>query len=189
MKDLKNHFKDWLIKQGLSQTTPSGKHSTVYYYVGLIDKICDTKGYDDWNELASNTFNILHTDKTLTAKNRTVLTKFNEFLYEIEYLRILIPNNAFRISPDTDYVEVLTTIREPTAATPRIVGDDKDANRVLFPPKEVYDILHLSNTRCLRRWAEWGKGPKPIKDSSGRVWYHRDELNKFIARQFPKKIY
>ena len=37
---LKN-FKDFLIEQGYSEFTPSGKPSTVYDYVKRVEKICD----------------------------------------------------------------------------------------------------------------------------------------------------
>ena len=35
------NFKDFLIEQGYSEFTPSGKPSTVYDYVKRVEKICD----------------------------------------------------------------------------------------------------------------------------------------------------
>lgn len=37
-------FKDYLIEQGYSQFTPSGKPSTVYDYMKRVEKICDREG-------------------------------------------------------------------------------------------------------------------------------------------------
>ncbi len=38
---MKEKFKSYLIKQGYSELTPSGKPSTVYDYIKRVDKICN----------------------------------------------------------------------------------------------------------------------------------------------------
>lgn len=44
MTDLKEKFRDWLIKQELSEKTPSGKQSTVYDYIKTIDRVWKNEG-------------------------------------------------------------------------------------------------------------------------------------------------
>lgn len=63
MTDLKEDFRQWLIKQGLSEKTATGRHGTVYEYVRRIDKLCNLiyKGHDlkSWQQLAEDIYPIL----------------------------------------------------------------------------------------------------------------------------------
>lgn len=63
MAELKNDFRDWLVKRGLSEKTASGRQGTVYEYVRRIDKICNLifKGHNlqSWQQLAENIYPIL----------------------------------------------------------------------------------------------------------------------------------
>ena len=47
------NFKIYLIKQGYSESTPSGKPSTVYDYGKRIERICEREGISI-NQLADN---------------------------------------------------------------------------------------------------------------------------------------
>ncbi len=78
MVDLETNFKNWLIKQGLSVKTKSGKPSTVYDYLTTINQICKKEGHITWEELASYIFNIINNYK---GRYKTALNKYNEFLY------------------------------------------------------------------------------------------------------------
>lgn len=63
MADLKEGFRKWLIRQGLSEKTSSGRPGTVYEYVRRIDKISSIiyKGHNvqPWQQLAENIYPIL----------------------------------------------------------------------------------------------------------------------------------
>jgi len=50
---MKNQFEKYLINQGYSLTTPSGKPSTVYDYQKRIDKVCEWENCS-WETLALN---------------------------------------------------------------------------------------------------------------------------------------
>lgn len=71
-------FKAYLIKQGYSELTPSGKPSTVYDYAKRILKICEREGVTI-NQLAEN---INH-----------YVDKYGEFGVEYEFGKR--SNNAF----------------------------------------------------------------------------------------------
>jgi len=50
---MKNDFKNYLIKNGYKEYTPSGHPSTVFQYIKSIDFVCDIE-YRSWIMLASN---------------------------------------------------------------------------------------------------------------------------------------
>lgn len=81
MTDLKEKFRNWLIKQELSEKTPSGKQSTVYDYIKTIDRICKNEDYITWDELASNIFSIID---NYQGKSLSALNKYNEFLFVVD---------------------------------------------------------------------------------------------------------
>lgn len=72
MAELKENFRKWLVKQGLSEKTSSGRKSTVYDYIKTIDRICKNEGGITWEELASNIFSIIdnYQGKPLSALNK-----------------------------------------------------------------------------------------------------------------------
>lgn len=63
MKDIRRDFKEWLIKQGYSEKTKSGRPSTVYEYISQINKVCDIVYLDHniphWELLAEDIYPIL----------------------------------------------------------------------------------------------------------------------------------
>lgn len=63
MKEIKEQFKNWLIEQGLSEKTSTGRPGTVYEYIRHIDNICDTLTSNtensSWIWLADNIYYIL----------------------------------------------------------------------------------------------------------------------------------
>lgn len=63
MEDIRRYFKEWLIKQGYSEKTKSGRPSTVYEYISKINKVCDIVYLDHniphWELLAEDIYPIL----------------------------------------------------------------------------------------------------------------------------------
>lgn len=63
MEDIRGYFKEWLIKQGYSEKTKSGRPSTVYEYISQINKVCDIVYQDHniphWELLAEDIYPIL----------------------------------------------------------------------------------------------------------------------------------
>ena len=55
MDNLREDFKNWLVRQGISDKLINGKSSTVYEYIRQLD-ILSKKLYnsDDWNLLIKN---------------------------------------------------------------------------------------------------------------------------------------
>ncbi len=61
--DLRQSFHDWLVRQGLSEKTRTGRAGTVYEYIRHIDKVCDIillkHDNDSWKWLAQHIYPIL----------------------------------------------------------------------------------------------------------------------------------
>lgn len=55
---MKEQFKEYLIMQGYSVTTPRGKPSTVYDYLKRIDKVCEWEN-TTWMSLTDNIYAFL----------------------------------------------------------------------------------------------------------------------------------
>lgn len=87
MIDLKEDFINWLIKQGLSEKTETGKPSTIYDYLTTINRVCKKEGYITWEKLAVNLFSIV---SNYHGKYKTALHKYNAFLFETELSRRVI---------------------------------------------------------------------------------------------------
>lgn len=86
---MKQQFKDYLIKQGYSVTTPTGNPSTVYDYAKRIDKVCEWENLT-WSGLAQNInaivaqYDMGGTKEDLGLKSKSAvinaLKRFSEFL-------------------------------------------------------------------------------------------------------------
>jgi len=80
MTDLKNDFREWLIKQGLSEKTTTGRQGTVYEYIRRIEKICNTiyagHNLQPWQQLAEDIYPILGIH-TLCKKGDVHITQSN----------------------------------------------------------------------------------------------------------------
>lgn len=126
MVNLKDDFRDWLIKQGLSEKTATGRHGTVYEYVRRIDKLCNLiyKGYDlqPWRQLAEDIYPILgfhllcrKGDVCVTQNNIAEIKDFlNTFLSDLRQYQDNL-KNYFEVKlllDDGDYVEQYTLIKD-----------------------------------------------------------------------------
>lgn len=80
MADLKNDFREWLIKQGLSEKTTTRRQGTVYEYIRRIEKICNTiyagHNLQPWQQLAEDIYPILGIH-TLCKKGSLCITQDN----------------------------------------------------------------------------------------------------------------
>lgn len=63
MTELREDFRSWLIKQGLSERTKTGRAGTVYEYIRRIDNLCNKiykdHGIQSWQKLAENIYPVL----------------------------------------------------------------------------------------------------------------------------------
>lgn len=80
MAELKENFRQWLIKQGLSEKTTTGRQGTVYEYIRRIEKICNTiyagHNLQPWQQLAEDIYPILGIH-TLCKKGSFCITQDN----------------------------------------------------------------------------------------------------------------
>ena len=81
MLDLRDEFKNWLIKQGYKETTKSGLPSTVYDYLQTLDQLCRQENQMNYETLTCSVFSIL---PNYQGKTKTALHKYNAFLFETE---------------------------------------------------------------------------------------------------------
>lgn len=88
---MRNEFKNYLIRKGYSEYTPSGNKSTVYDYIKRIDKVCEWEDFT-WQDLKNNISMILNEydiggeKEELGKKSHSAvinaLRRFDEFLNE-----------------------------------------------------------------------------------------------------------
>lgn len=93
MKDIKNNFINWLIAQGLSEKTPTGRPSTVYEYQKRIDRLCD-KLYDwhssyEWKKFAEKIYPILAIYLIIGNKNEPDINEIYDRLQKHDLLNDL----------------------------------------------------------------------------------------------------
>lgn len=181
---------------------------TAFDYTRRIMNFIRKNGYKDFWHLADDVFSVLHNDDGKLGRDRAALIKLNEYLFEIEYKRNFIfdvevqngkvvsvklrtPHGIKDLtaeyqSGDFDIIKTLTVDKYETDTTPLVVKDP-DPNRTECTPSEIYGTIEISK-RTLEYWRDSNKGPKWRKHG-GRYYYNIEELNKFIAQNFPRKIY
>lgn len=169
MEDLRETFKNWLIKLGLSEKTQDGRKSTIYDYLKTIDRICKKEGCITWEDLASDIFHIID---NYHGKSKTALNKYSEFLYIAD-----IPS-YIRQQRKTLILSLLSM-----DATGKItIDDDKD----LFTSGEAASKLRVSE-RTLQRWRQKGIGPEYRRDNNnGKITYPKPCLEKYLNESMKK---
>lgn len=169
MIDLRENFIKWLIKEGLSEKTPSGNPSTVYDYLAKIDGICKKEGHIFWEELAGKLFSIA---PRYQGKYKTALHKYNEFLLNVD-LPVCV-----RQERRLDILYALSL-----DADGKIKIDD---NKDFYTPTEAAALLRVSR-RTLSRWRQKKKGPEYRKDNNtGKITYPKPCLEKYINESLIK---
>lgn len=103
--NMRTQFKQYLIKEGYKEYTPSGHPSTVYDYIKRIDFVCEEEGLLSWMQLASNinyyvnNYDIGGRKESLgELSHRSVinaLKRFRDFLHEIDYKSEISSNVEF----------------------------------------------------------------------------------------------
>ncbi|MBE6448103.1 MAG: hypothetical protein E7018_02260 [Alphaproteobacteria bacterium] len=103
MKDIRRDFKEWLIKQGYSEKTKSGRPSTVYEYISQINKVCDIvylgHNFPQWELLAEDIYPILGF-YTLCKKEDAQITADN-----ISQTKDFLINFLFRMRAYKDNID------------------------------------------------------------------------------------
>lgn len=92
---MRKQFKEYLIKEGYKEYTPSGHPSTVYDYIKRIDFICEEEGLLSWTQLAANVNHYVNNYDIGGKKERlgelshraviNALKRFRDFLNESDY--------------------------------------------------------------------------------------------------------
>lgn len=182
MAELKENFRNWLIEQGLSEKTSSGKQSTVYDYIKTIDRVCKNEGYITWEELASNLFSIA---SSYQSKYKTALHKYNSFLFDTE-----------------QSWEIMQQRHKNLLYAYSMLSDEKIKKREYITTKELADILNVDAYQ-IQRWRknriaqhkeeqieENPRGQKQIGPKfvqvGGLYRYYKDDLEKYFHRPIEK---
>lgn len=210
MSSIGNDFSKFLTEIGYSQ-------STAYNYVCYLKKFAKENEYADLIALADDVFILLDqgvisnrdfNNKTLSAikKNRSVLTLFNSFLFDIDFKRGFVVS----CSSSTDYVGILMTDQRYIPGKQPRTLIDKDTsgptNKQYFAMREVMSALHVDE-KTLKRWDNKDRAgtlapyfphrykgnpngdidlsTTTTKSGEYRFYYYRlDELNRFLQYQF-----
>lgn len=160
--DLEVNFKNWLIKQGLSEITKSGKPSTVYDYFAAINTICKKEGYT-WENLAINLFFII---SYYHGKYKTALYKYNEYLFtaDLSYNVRQARNKNILYALSLDENKRITF----------------NGDQLLYTPEETATILRVS-VRTLARWRQHNIGPEYRKDNrTGKITYPKSCIERYL---------
>lgn len=185
MIDLKEDFINWLIKQGLSEKTETGKPSTIYDYLTTINRVCKKEGYITWEKLAVNLFSIV---SNYHGKYKTALHKYNAFLFEAELSKRIVQQR---------YDNLMYAYSN--------LSDEKKINiekREYITSQELADILEV-DIRQIKRWRENrislhkeyqveenARGLKQIGPKfvqvGGLYRYYKDDLEKYFHRPIDK---
>ncbi len=185
MIDLKEDFINWLIKQGLSEKTETGKPSTIYDYLTTINRVCKKEGYITWEKLAVNLFSIV---SNYHGKYKTALHKYNAFLFETELSRRVIQQR---------YDNLLYAYSKLSDEEKK----DIEAREYIIT-RELADILKV-DIRQIKRWRENrislhkedqveenDRGCKKIGPKftqvGGKYRYYKDDLEKYFHRPIEK---
>lgn len=185
MIDLKEDFINWLIKQGLSEKTETGKPSTIYDYLTTINRVCKKEGYITWEKLAVNLFSIV---SNYHGKYKTALHKYNAFLFETELSRRVIQQR---------YDNLLYAYSKLSDEEKK----DIEAREYIIT-RELADILKV-DIRQIKRWRENrislhkedqveenARGLKQIGPKfvqvGGLYRYYKDDLEKYFHRPIEK---
>lgn len=213
MNWLYTEFKKYLLELGFSDSTANN-------YPCYLKKIARKNRYKDLYDLAKDVFILLDQgkhgerkfDEKLLAeikKNKSVLTLFNGFLFDIDFKRdFVVP-----CSRSTNYIGILSTDQMyiPGKQPRTLIDKDrngKPTNKEYFSIYEVMDALHITE-KTLKRWDDYDKKgilkehfPHRYKGNTmgninlsttmsktgiyGYYYYRLDELNAFLDYQFRK---
>lgn len=202
MPSIRNDFSKFLTEIGYSQ-------STAYNYAHYLNKFAKGNEYADLVALADDVFILLDrgihgnrdfNHKILAAikKNKSVLTLFNSFLFDVNFKRdFVIP-----CSSSTNCMQVLSTVQsykqgsEPRRLVDYYSGTNKtETGKEYFTSVEVADALHI-NERTLRRWAKDERRrhiidhiPRRYKGIPPEIAGNQEELNKYNNKLFDDFYY
>ena len=127
MIDVKVQFKEWLIKNGLSEKTKTGRLGTVYEYLKRIDRLCvQLYGKEEWESLLKDihTYYILH--KTLALK------KYENAKPEKIYDSILTLGKLYEINRGYDQSKYISKYLRWLESNPKRIRSIKTALEKLF---------------------------------------------------------
>lgn len=178
MNDLKTDFRNWLIKQGYSQITPSGKPSTIYDYIKKIDRVCKNERYEDWDTLASDLyFVILDYKNEMKDKYVTALIRLNVFVHETEcHIK-----TSIRDRNPKELVLSCMAITPATSTTPKRVSETRE-NKDYLTQDELKDVLGF-DLSTLKRWRKKNIGPAWEKHEKN-VRYPITAVNEYLDSIF-----
>lgn len=177
MTDLKKGFKNWLVGQGLS-------NSTIYDYLATINRIC-RKENSTSKDLAVNLFSII---SNYQGKSKTVLKQYNAFLFETEQSKEIIQQRHKNL----------------LCAYSKLSDEEKKEieEKEYITTQQLADILGV-DIRQIKRWREnrielskedqIEENPRGLKQIGpkftrvgGKCRYYKDDLEKYFHRPIEK---
>ena len=166
---MREQFKEYLIKEGYKEYTPSGLPSTVYDYIKRIDFICEEENLLNWNQLAGNVdkyvamYDVGGRKEFLgELSHRAVinaLKRFRDFLNAINY-KNEISRNVESSKQEQKYAGVGSTI------VYRVLEDDEINQVTLVEPIHKRFENEVSKTSDLGEALLYSKEGEEVKVNS-----------------------
>lgn len=207
MVNLKDDFRDWLIKQGLSEKTASGRPGTVYEYVRRIDKLCNLiyKGHNlkPWQQLAEDIYPILgfhllcrKGDVCITQNNIAEIEDFlNTFLSDLRQYQDNL-KDYFEIKlqlDDGDCVENYTLIRDllPSLTTQTLLLKFSDSATQVNKNRSALEKFYqfLSDTQYINVASSYYKGVAEKKDIKNFYDQLAKNIDDIVSYRYPNNRY
>ena len=95
MSDIKTDFQKWLVENGVSERTSTGRRGAAYEYVRLLNKVCDFiyKKHDvaQWQQLAFDIYQVLGIH-ILCKNSETVISKDNVTGFLSDFIKFIFIN-------------------------------------------------------------------------------------------------
>ena len=189
MLDIKEDFKQWLIKKGYKEKTRTNRPGSVYDYLIRNERIC-TQCKITWEQLALDLYTILSIYAEQNAKIYVrAITKFNEFLYEQQYRSKIIENVAIskyyniqnHHSAVNKGIMCLQFVPATHSTPPHFVYTGSEAHTTLNPT-ETAKYLGIT-TKTLREWRNLGRYLAYITVDN-EIRYPIKAINEFLEANF-----
>ena len=197
MEDIRRYFKEWLIKQGYSEKTKSGRPSTVYEYISQINKVCDIvylgHNFPHWELLAEDIYPILGF-YTLCKKEDIRITsddisQTKDFLIEFlsrmlpykdnmkNYYLIELHSDGYFIDQYSQIKDLINYFNDDNYILCKFLGSENERKKHCVALIKFFEFLQASQyTNCNSNFYSKFKEPTDIEDFYNNIAKNIDIL-------------